>query len=69
MLALAPSYVVLQKPEQILVMGQFDRITFDGELYRLDGCGEVRLRARRGQRQAHAMHGRSEEPRRHPARR
>jgi Aldehyde dehydrogenase family len=41
-------------------MGQFDRITFDGELYRLDGCGEVRLRARRGQRQAHAMHGRSE---------
>ena len=39
------------------------------DLYRLDGCGKVPLRARGGQRQAHAMHGRSEEPRRDPARR
>jgi len=31
-LALARSYVILQKPEQILAMGKFDRITFDAQI-------------------------------------
>jgi len=32
MLALAPPYVILEKPEQILVMDKFDRITFDPQI-------------------------------------
>jgi uncharacterized protein (DUF433 family) len=31
-LALAASYGILQKPEQILAMGKFDRITFDAQI-------------------------------------
>ena len=32
MLALAPSYVILEKSEQILAMDKFDRITFDAQI-------------------------------------
>jgi uncharacterized protein (DUF433 family) len=31
-LAVAPSYVMLEKPEQILAMDKFDRITFDRQI-------------------------------------